>query len=247
MALFQRFRARRDGRQCLRLTVHADAHVRRNMLYLKDVTLVCYEAKAHTLMQRALEQIRSNVNFVDEIVHLQNEDTPKLHSAQTLWYDIPLRVQTSHMLNVEWDSGIVDASAWDANFLEYDYIGAPWPWHKDWQVGNGGFSLRSTKLMRYLGEHRDEFPLHGLDDDLLCRVYRPRLQERGFVWAPTSHAERFSFERGTPRKSFGFHGLYNFPYVFQPDEVLYRMALAPESVRAKSEWHELLRNAAMVA
>ena len=47
-------------------------------------------------------------------------------------------------------------------------------------VGNGGFSLRSTKLLRYVHKHRAQFPvINDLDDDLFCRKYRPHCKQLG--------------------------------------------------------------------
>ena len=72
---------------------------------------------------------------------------------------IPRVVTTDHTLVVQPDGFAVNAEAWDPQFLEYDYVGAPWPWMWGggpyWRrpfVGNGGFSLRSQKLFRALRE-----------------------------------------------------------------------------------------------
>jgi hypothetical protein len=132
------------------------------------------------------------------------------------WQEVAPHVATSHALAIQWDSWVVDPGMWRKEFLEYDYIGAPW-WYKDgMNVGNGGFCLRSTALMRFLRKHRDRFPCtNTLDDDLLCRKYRTALQEEGFVWAPDNVALDFSFEviRPVPdSRHFGFHASYNFGY-----------------------------------
>jgi len=47
------------------------------------------------------------------------------------------------------------------DFLEYDYIGAPWPLHQNenkLQVGNGGFSLRNRELMLYIVDNVKDHP-----------------------------------------------------------------------------------------
>jgi hypothetical protein len=105
---------------------------------------------------------------------------------------------------------------WRDEYLEYDYIGAPW-WYKDgMNVGNGGFCLRSTRFLRFIRKHRDQFPcITALDDDLYCRKYRPTLQSAGFEWAPEPLAQDFAFECVRPDKNarhFGFHAAYNFDY-----------------------------------
>ena len=52
--------------------------------------------------------------------------------------------KTEHALIIQHDGFVLNAGAWTDDFLKYDYIGAPWP---NRRVGNGGFSLRSKKLM----------------------------------------------------------------------------------------------------
>ena len=43
---------------------------------------------------------------------------------------------------------MLDGAAWRPEFLDYDYIGAVWPHVLDkYNVGNGGFSLRSKALL----------------------------------------------------------------------------------------------------
>jgi hypothetical protein len=62
--------------------------------------------------------------------------------------DLVDHVRTPHCLVVQWDGFVLDARSWDPQFLEFDYIGAPWPQFDDGHdVGNGGFSLRSRKLL----------------------------------------------------------------------------------------------------
>jgi hypothetical protein len=136
--------------------------------------------------------------------------------SQCLWYEVPLHLRTSHSLSIQWDSWVVDPAMWRDEYLNYDFIGAPW-WYKDgMNVGNGGFSLRSTKFARFVRKHRAQFPcITDVDDDLYCRKYRPSLQEAGFVWAPEPLAQEFSFECVRPdltARHFGFHATFNFDY-----------------------------------
>lgn len=124
-------------------------------------------------------------------------------------------IETSHCLIVQWDGFITAPDAWDPAFLACDYIGAPWPQFSDgFDVGNGGFSLRSRRLMlacREPGFHDD-----GTAEDLvIARVNRAKLEDRhGLIFAPRSLAGRFSHERdGQGLRTFGFHGVFNLPAV----------------------------------
>lgn len=131
---------------------------------------------------------------------------------------------TPYVLIAQWDGYVVNPDAWSSDFLRYDYIGAKW-WHRDGHnVGNGGFSLRSRKLV-------DAVASLGLvdcdhnEDDVICRAGRPALETRhGIRFAPESVADRFAFERGLiPEPGqplpFGFHGWFNMWRFLSPAEL----------------------------
>jgi hypothetical protein len=201
------------------------------MLSLPDVTLVIIETREHQLAQLALEDCERQVGFGDVLVFTDRPsqfmranrrvvtvpDWPtKIGWSRFFWQDVAPHMRTSHALCIQWDSWVVDTSMWRDEYLEYDFIGSPW-WYRDgMNVGNGGFCLRSTKLMRFLRKNRAQFPcITDLDDDLLCRKYRPTLESAGFVWSPDNLALDFAFETTRPdpnARHFGFHAAYNFDY-----------------------------------
>lgn len=126
-------------------------------------------------------------------------------------------VGTSHCLIVQWDGHVVDGSRWQDQFLEYDYIGASWPQFGDGhEVGNGGFSLRSKRLLEAC--QGEKFVFHHPEDVAICRTNRTMLEEKGFRFAPVEIADQFSAERtGDARKTFGYHGVFLMPQVLGPD------------------------------
>ena len=138
-----------------------------------------------------------------------------------------VHVQTSHCLVVQADGFVLDPARWRDQFLEYDYIGAPWPEYvaitgpgnrrlrldKN-PVGNGGFSLRSKKLLGITSQLRLDdlnFPLKS-EDILICHYLYDEMQAAGIRFAPPETAALFSIETpgGLYGKSFesvfGFHG-----------------------------------------
>jgi hypothetical protein len=125
----------------------------------------------------------------------------------------------THALVVQWDGFITDATCWDSRFLEYDYLGAPWP-DQEPAVGNGGFSLRSRRLVDALAV-MDTPEVHP-EDHRICQLYRSQLErEFGIRFAPVDLAARFSWETGEPPgPSFGFHAFFNFHRVLDEDELL---------------------------
>jgi hypothetical protein len=119
-------------------------------------------------------------------------------------------IRTDHCLIIQWDGFVVNAKEWDPAFLELDYIGACWPQFDDGHdVGNGGFSLRSRRLLEAC--RSPEFGASHPEDVAICRANRALLERQfGIRFADRATAERFSFERsraGGP--TFGFHGVFN--------------------------------------
>lgn len=128
-------------------------------------------------------------------------------------HDLADWMATSHCLIVQWDGFILDPSAWDDAFIACDYIGAPWPQFGDGHdVGNGGFSLRSKRLM--LAARDPRFVDTGAAEDVvIARVNRPWLEgECGMRFADRALASAFAFERDhDAAATFGFHGVFNLP------------------------------------
>jgi hypothetical protein len=148
-------------------------------------------------------------------------------AARFTTYKMPYYIKTSHILFVQYDSWIIDPGMWRDEFLRYDYVGAPWWYNDNMNVGNSGFNLRSVALLKFIAEHEQEFPLKMPEDQVLCRGYRTKLPQ--FKWAPESVAIDFSFERSRPSiesRHFGFHGMFNWPFVLSPDKMAERMNIA---------------------
>lgn len=164
-----------------------------------------------------------------------------------LWRQVPLTVHTSHFLIQQYDGWVINPSVWTPFFLAFDYIGATWPWITEGgnRVGNGGFSLRSTHLMRYLLAHRDEYPVRHPEDAQICELYRGALElNGGFHWADEGIADKFSVEHAAwdaQSPPFGFHDIRNWPKVLNGDELRHRLDLAERSeyVRNKPEYKQL--------
>lgn len=129
-------------------------------------------------------------------------------------------IDTDFVLLVQSDGFILNPELWKDNFLNFDYIGAPWPWHG--VCGNGGFSLRSKKFLevsstlKYIKYH-PEYDLCPEDNFLCLSNYnRDFMINNGIKFADVETALDFSFEHSifnfpnkTIKNSFGFHGKFN--------------------------------------
>ena len=140
------------------------------MLDLPGVTLCCIDTANHALASRALDRSRAGIRFARtlfitdracadpgiEVAIVGPLDSREAYSRFVL-KSLIAHVRTPHVLLVQWDGYVVNPDAWRADFLACDYIGARWFWHDDgMRVGNGGFSLRSRKLLEALQDPRIE-------------------------------------------------------------------------------------------
>ncbi|WP_319005462.1 DUF5672 family protein [Novosphingobium profundi] len=126
-------------------------------------------------------------------------------------------VTTSHCLVAQWDGHVLDATRWQSEFLEYDYIGASWPQFDDGHdVGNGGFSLRSRRLMELC--RAPDFEQAHPEDLAIGRTNRAWLEAQGLRFAPRELADAFSAERRADvRRTFGYHGAFRMPDAIGPE------------------------------
>jgi len=150
-----------------------------------------------------------------EVINIEKLDYPGYNRfvAMDLWQ----YVTAEFALVVQNDGYITNGSLWTEEFLKYDYIGAPWPpalhYTKEGQevrVGNGGFSLRSRKLLRAPVTLGLEFSDYGTgfphEDGFLCVHNRKLLEDDGIKFAPVQVAARFSTELPVPETTTSFGG-----------------------------------------
>jgi hypothetical protein len=152
-------------------------------------------------------------------------------------------IRTEHVLVVQWDGFVVHPTLWQNHFLDFDFIGAPWPQFNDeYQVGNGGFSMRSRRLMSILQDARfsDTHP----EDVAICRTYRSVLdRDFGMRFPTASLAVQFSVERqGDPRFSFGCHGLANMVIALASSELDAFVRQLPDDVYVSTEARGFVKN-----
>jgi hypothetical protein len=209
---------------------------RSERLSLPQVTLCAVSSSNVAATLRALETSLDQISFAEAILFTHADpDAPtpqvrgdirvvpieRLTSAQAYSQFMLTRLvehaATTHCLVVQWDGHVIDAARWRPEFLDYDYIGASWPQFDDGRdVGNGGFSLRSRRLLQVCRDPR--FTCHHPEDLAICRTNRALMDELGMRFAPKPLADAFAAERaGDPASSFGYHGVFLMPRVVGPD------------------------------
>jgi len=162
---------------------------------------------------------------------------------------LPTWTDCDAYLLIQWDGFVLNGHRWRAEFLDYDYIGAPWP-HFGGVVGAGGFSLRSQSLIAALHRLRQQESAPDIEtpEDLqICFRYRDALLASGLRIAGAETAASFAFERppASPDQppfagpnSFGFHGVFNFPLVLTEDKILALFdSMLPRMGRSWGVWY----------
>jgi hypothetical protein len=227
------------------------------MLNLDQVTLLCIENRSPELAMFAINKCTQGIHFKKvvlatdltipyaypsniELVQAPEIKTTKDYSDYLL-SDLSSLIEGTHVLVIQWDSFIVNPELWDTNYLKYDYIGAPWPHHPQTPVGNGGFSLRSIKLIKALQDKR--ILKRHPEDQAICIDNKLLLEEDfGIKFAPLELAHQFAIERGEWRESFGFHGLFNFAKVLNEVELSQFIRLIPTIFLGGQDTYELIED-----
>lgn len=116
-----------------------------------------------------------------------------------------------YVMMVQDDGHILNPELWDDEYLQYDYIGAPWPSEESWidlqlqeqqpymrknfkfnRVGNGGFCIRSKKFLEFSSQYKS---CDGLGEDtFLCTRKYDEAIEYGIKFAPFDLAVKFAYE-----------------------------------------------------
>ena len=213
---------------------------------LPEVTLISYDNSADpTRTLKALQHCASLIAFADVILCCSvfpksngNADVCAIHVPATGYkgamewevFGVNDYVDTDYALCIHHDGYIINPDMWRDYWMDYDFIGAPWPknphpFHPGksdlpGRVGNTGFCLKSKPFMNYTASLRELFiKSYGTDehgqtlggDTFTSQHQRPFLEEIGMKYAPVEVAADFSWEsnieeypRGRP-DAFGFH------------------------------------------
>jgi hypothetical protein len=211
---------------------------KREKLNLPDVTLITVSSVNIPDTIDALMYSLRGINFgaVKFVTHEKPEclpaqieycECPRISSrdeySHYILYQLKDHVDTPYCLVIQKDGFVLNPHLWQDQFLEYDYIGAPWPPQMGLpdsrgrcvRVGNGGFSLRSKKLLSLPFELGLPFEKKdGLlnEDMLLCASFNTILENHGVRFAPVDVARWFSHEHPVKEteaiKPFGFHDYF---------------------------------------
>lgn len=185
------------------------------------VDLVCVDCvnveRAIESMKKSMKHVLFNecILFTSLSVECKHNgikivNIPKISNLQELsiflldYLILYLQDNEGHIIICQHDSWIVNPDTWTDEFLKYDYIGAPFVCHLPLVQGNGGFSLRSKKMAKFI-KFSKEFIDKTQDDSSICHINRELLEKNGFKFAPIELAKQFSVEGRPITTQFGHH------------------------------------------
>lgn len=192
------------------------------MLDLPQVTLICLTNKDFDGHKRALDLSCQGINFGAVKMIWDEKCTSIGIWNEKMIEELPEYVQTSHAMIIHADGYVINPHLWNPEWLELDYIGAPWPLPQDdfsyldeeghlQRVGNS-VSLRSRKLMNLASARPVKYRYgNNNEDGHICCWNRKWLESRGCKFATLEQAVHFSKEHEIPEnkgvETFAFHSL----------------------------------------
>ena len=187
---------------------------------LKDLTIVAIDSLNYQATTMALDKTRAI--FPDaEVIVLSDKnfygygrwyETPKFNTidhSRICLEEVADKVNTNWALFIQYDGFPTNPEFWTDEFLKYDYIGSPYSIDGVPLVGNGGFSLRSKKLLDLSTQLKQSFETiyDWLEDQLISVKFRPWLESQGIKYPSVELAGQFSkTDPQGPGATFGFHG-----------------------------------------
>jgi hypothetical protein len=209
--------------------------------FLKDVTLIAYSSHDVKENIESLQKCMECFNFgavkiishkkpdylPEGIVYEQGREIKEINDFnEYMFMSFGNHIETSHCLYVQHHAFVISPEIFNIKWLKYDYIGAPWPIVENAYIantgervrqGNGGFSLRSKKLLdlpKKMGWYLREEQGWANEDGNICCYWREEMLENGINYAPVEIAAKFAYENPVPEnnygnmKTFGFHRNY---------------------------------------
>jgi hypothetical protein len=171
---------------------------------------------------KVFEHNQKKAEFGNAIL-IHNEQANFNDYQRFVVHELHKLIKTSHALISHTDGFIINPHNWDNHFLDYDWIGAPWPLWSHLQgvrQGNGGFNLRSKKLMELTATFNDYNPdkmpgQSGFEDQFICVHNKTKIEQANLKFAPLDMSAKFSLEHEIPEyrgrttnDTFGFHGKF---------------------------------------
>lgn len=206
-------------------------------LQLPNVTLMCMTSVKVMESVKAMKYSMRQIDFGDAVfishkkpVYLPKSIRFSYTSELTdidcfnykMIYELTEHIHTDYVMIVHYDGFVVNPQMWRDEFLDYDYIGSPWPLPRfdfDYRdidgnicrVGNS-VGIRSKRLLDFPNVAKLPFEDdHGYfhEDTFLCCKNKHLVEAAGMKIAPLEVAKYFAHENMIPEVEgitpFAFH------------------------------------------
>lgn len=219
------------------------------MIDLSKITLVTIDGtgKDTEKILNVINICTRKINFGEVVLitadgALESTDKITIHKIKKMTYpeyntfcisDLNSYVNTDFSLIVQTDGYICNPYNWSDDFYDYDYIGCPWmdaapgyfPWVTEpkYQVGCGGFCLRSKKLLeagsKLNREYISRLTHSGMGEDILiCVALRDYFENTDCKFPTGEFAKKFALGSAPVteedlKNTFGFHNGSYIPLV----------------------------------
>lgn len=193
-------------------------------LQLPQVTLIALTGKDFEGHKEAVDKSCEQADF-GAVKIIWDEKIKNIDDwNRKIIYELHNYVDTDFAMLIHADGYVINASAWKDEFLDYDFIGAPWPLPNDdysyrtpegelIRVGNS-VSIRSKRTLRLPSELNLPWRAYygnTNEDGFLCVHNRKTLEQAGCKFAPLEVAKYFSKEHSIEENegisTFAFHSL----------------------------------------
>lgn len=194
------------------------------MLKLPQVTLVCLTNRDFEGHKKALDKSCEGIEWGGVKLIWDEKITGIDEWNRKIIYELHNYIDTDFAMLIHADGYVINPAAWQDSFLDYDYIGAPWPLPQDdysyrtsegeiIRVGNS-VSIRSKRILKAPNVLQLEWKSYynnTNEDGFLCVHNKNSLEEKGVKFAPLEVAKYFSkeheIEENRGIETFAFHSL----------------------------------------
>ena len=194
------------------------------MLKLPNCTLIALTNRDFEGHKRAVDKSCEGIEWGGVKIIWDESITGIDDWNRKIIYELHNYVSTDFCMLIHADGYVVRPGLWQEDFLNYDYVGAPWPLPRDSysyrdshnnliRVGNS-VSLRSKRILELPTKLNLEWKSYygnTNEDGFLCCHNRNILESNGVVFAPLDIAKHFSKEHTIPENkeldTFAFHAI----------------------------------------
>jgi len=192
------------------------------MLELGNVTLIALTSKDFSGHKEAIDKSSEGIRWGAKKI-IWDESIRSIDDWNyKMIFELHQYVQTDFAMVIHADGYVIRPDLWRKEFLDYDFIGAPWPLPRDdysyrtpegyvVRVGNS-ISIRSKRILEApskLGLEWREYYGNTNEDGFLCCHNRRILEAHGCRFASIEVAKFFSKEHEIPENqgidTFAFH------------------------------------------